>query len=79
MRYEESSGPSLKETRSGSRELHHLRIYAGAEATPEKPTWLVEHHQSEDDKHPGAFSFDDGLDLLRHVAEHCAVESKEGD
>ena len=74
----ESSGPSLKESRSNSRELHHLRIYAGSEATPEKPSWLVEHYETEDDKHPQSHSFSDGLELLRHVAEHCAVESEEG-
>jgi hypothetical protein len=37
----ESSGPSLKHARELDRDVHHLRIYGGANGSPESPRWVV--------------------------------------
>ena len=69
----ESSGPSLRNAGELDRDVHHLRIYAGSDGTPETPRWIVEHHRTEHDNNPQTHYFDDGHALLAHVAEHAYV------
>jgi len=74
-KYVESRGPSLKNSREMERasNLHHIRIYGHSDGTSESPRWLVEHHTSENDSRPTEHTFDNGHDMLAHVAEHAAV------
>src|SRR5215472_14402022 len=79
MEYE-SQGPSLSELRERDRgrKLHHLRVYADATGTPEKPAWIVEHHTSEQDKAPRSYTFSDGGNLIHHLQEHASIPSQPG-
>jgi hypothetical protein len=78
-KYVQSHGPSLKHSRQLEREknLHHLRIHGHPDGTPESPKWIVEHHSSENDSSPVEHEFDNGHDMLAHVAEHSAVSEDE--
>jgi hypothetical protein len=74
--HHEASGPSLKEARElrRERELHHVRIYAGEGATPEAPSWLVEHHSSENDARPTPHEFSDRSEMLAHLDKVTALD-----
>jgi hypothetical protein len=76
--YTEARGPSLKKTREWEREknLHHLRIYGHVDGTPDSPRWIVEHHGSENEGNPAEHEFDNGQEMLAHVAEHASVPSE---
>jgi hypothetical protein len=71
----EAHGPSLKEAREldKAKQLDHIRLYAAEGGTPESPRWLVQHHASANDRKPVEHVFDDGHEMLRHVAEHASV------
>jgi hypothetical protein len=75
MAYVEARGESLKlkHLREADRELDHLRVKAHPDGTPESPRWIVEHFASEHDKNPQVYEFDDGHEMLAHVAEHACV------
>jgi hypothetical protein len=77
--YNESAGPSLKEAREldKAKTLHHVRIYGAKGGTPESPRWLVQHHASANDRKPVEHEFDDGHEMLRHVAENAGVPNDE--
>jgi hypothetical protein len=53
--------------------LHHLRIYGHSDGG-----WLVEHHSAENDAHPTEHVFENGHEMLAHVAEHAAVPEESG-
>jgi hypothetical protein len=73
--YTESHGPSLKKSRELERQknVHHLRVFGHADGTPESPKWVIEHHRSEDDSSPAVHEFDQGHEMLAHIAEHAGV------
>lgn len=79
--YEEKSatGPSLKASRelNKSDNLDSIEITGAPGGSPDSPRWSVTHYFSGDDQRPQEFEFDDGAELLRHVAEHCNVPSEE--
>ena len=79
--YVEVHGASLKNTREKEREadLHHLRIYGHPDATPAEPKWVVAHHRSADDAKPVEHEFSDGVEMLRHIAEHARVPPESGE
>lgn len=76
----EAHGPGLAKSRELRKELHHLRIHAAEDATPEKPAWIVSHHAAAHDKHPEEFHFSDGHEMLAHLANAANVPAgKEGE
>jgi hypothetical protein len=78
MEYHESSGNSLKESREQKKraELHHLRI----PVANRKKEFLVEHHSTaEGDQWPEIHVFEDGHEMLAHVANHTGVPEPEGE
>jgi len=79
MHFAEAHGASLKKARELEHEknLNHLRIFAGADGTPESPTWIVEHHSSEtDDRNPDQYEFSNGKQMMAHIAEHACVPNE---
>lgn len=72
-------GPTLSRARKREqdKELHHLRLLAHPDGTSDHRRWIVEHHTSENDAEPAAFEFDNGKEMLAHVAEHAGA--KEGE
>lgn len=79
--YVEIHGRSLKDSRQREREadLHHIRIHGHEDGTPESPRWVVSHHVSDNDPKPTEFVFEDGHEMLAHIAEHASVpEPEEG-
>jgi hypothetical protein len=58
-------------------ELHHIRIFASEDATPEKPSWLVAHHFTDRQDEPQVHKFDDHNEMLQHVAEYTSTELDE--
>lgn len=81
MEYIEKRGLGLEAKRNQDRKEeppHHIRIFGHSDSTPEKPMWLLEHHLSETgDKKPQSFTFDDGHEMLAHVAQHAHVPTEE--
>ena len=79
--YHEAKGASLKKLREKKREenLHHLSVHGHPDGTPDSPKWIVAHHLSEEDRNPVEHEFDNGTDMLRHVAEHASVPEEEGE
>ena len=75
MRYVEARGRSLKQERE--RELEHLRVYGGPEASKEKPSWLVEHHFASPAHEPETHEFSDHNEMIEHVRTHSGVEPVE--
>ena len=69
----EARGPSLSREAKQKAALHHIELFASPQATPEKPMWLVEHHASQRDRNPETHEFDDGHEMLRHIADAAAV------
>jgi hypothetical protein len=63
-----------KSHRGEEKELHHLRIFAGDGATPENPSWRVQHHFTSLKHAPEAHDFADHGEMLEHVREHTGVE-----
>ena len=74
----ESHGPSLKAREKRERELHHISIFPGENATADNPSWLVTHHAEEDSSPAEEHRFQDGQKMLRHVAGAAGVPNKEG-
>lgn len=77
MHFHESTGRTLSREGKSKRELDHLRVYAGPDSTADKPMWLVEHHASPHDRNPESHTFEDGHEMLRHIAEHANVPPPE--
>ena len=71
--FTEAKGPSLKHARELDRDVHHLRIYGSADGSPESPRWIVEHHSTEHDKNPQTHYFENGNEMLAHVAQNAYV------
>jgi hypothetical protein len=79
MSYSEARGLTLSREKQKPG-LNHLRIFGHADSSAEKPMWLVEHHRSSSDRTPETHVFDDGSEMLRHVAEHADVPApKDGE
>ena len=74
--YYEAEGPSLGEMRDKGRDLHHMRIYGGSDASPEKPSWSIGHYTSEDDENPQEYNFTDGQKVMDHIREHASIPVK---
>jgi hypothetical protein len=67
-------GPTMsKRKREQDKDLHHLRLLAHPDGTPDSPKWIIEHHTSENDSDPAAFEFSNGKEMLGHIAEHAGV------
>jgi hypothetical protein len=61
------------------RELHHLKVLAHPDGTPESPRWVIEHHAEETDSpDPEKHEFTDGHEMLAHVANCANVPEMEG-
>jgi len=73
--YAEAQGPGLEKTRALEREknLHHIRVYGHVEGTPESPKWMVQHHDSENDKKPVEHEFHNGHEMLAHIGKYSSV------
>src|SRR5215469_14135646 len=73
--YVEVHGVSLKNQREKERQadLDHIRIAGHPDGTPESPRWVVSHHASADDRKPQEFVFDDGHEMLAHIANATSV------
>jgi len=80
--YHESKGASLKDMRDKKRQenLHHLRVHAHPDGSPESPRWIVAHHSGENSEPSAEHEFDSGHEMLAHIANHASVpeESEEG-
>jgi hypothetical protein len=77
--YNESHGPSLSREAKRKPALHHLRVYAHPDGTPEKPAWIVEHHASPRDRTPEEHSFTDGSDMLVHIGNASGIPAPESE